>query len=282
MLGYHREKLKTSSKLNSLMGLKKQFYIFLFLAFLVSSCGSKYRQIPYFQDLKLNNPVNEEVDNFSEQTIQKDDVLGIIVSSSSSEASAVFNNKLTRINNNNDDVSAANPINPFEGYMVDQKGEIQFPVLGNLKVAGLTTAQLRKMLTDKLNPYLKNPLVIARILNMKISVLGDVARPDVYPVKTERITVLEALALAGDLNVTAKRKTVLLIREQGGKRAYFPIDLNAKALFKSEYYYLKSNDVIYVQPDKTKYAPYDIGHRNANLIVAALSVIVIGLSTIYR
>jgi polysaccharide export outer membrane protein len=263
------------------MRLKHSTYYIFLLIFVLSSC-SRYRQIPYFQDLKLSNPITEEIGNFSPLTIQKDDVLGIIVSSSSTEASAVFNNKLTRVNSNNEDVSAGNPINPYEGYWVDANGEIQFPVLGNLKVAGLTTPQLRKMLLDKLAPYLKNPAVIARIINMKVSVLGDVARPDIYPVKTERITVLEALALAGDLTITAKRKEVILIREQDGKRAYIPIDLNSKSLFTSDYYYLKSNDIVYVQPDKTKYAPYDIGYRNATLIVAALSVIVIGLSAIYR
>ena len=263
------------------MRLKSYICIVCVLSVIASSC-SRYRQIPYFQDLKLSNPVIEEINNFSAPTIQKDDVLGIIVSSASAEASAVFNNKLTRVNSNNEDVSAGNPINPYEGYLVDGNGEIQFPVLGTLKVAGLTTPQLKKMLIDKLAPYLKNPAVIARIINMKISVLGDVARPDVYPVKTERITVLEALALAGDLTITAKRKEVILIREQDGKRTYIPIDLNSKSLFTSDYYYLKSNDIVYVQPGKTKYAPYDIGHRNATLIVAALSVVVIGLSTIYR
>lgn len=264
------------------MKIKSQICVVVLLSVLASACGSRYRQIPYFQDLKLSNPITEEIANFSSPTIQKDDVLGIIVSSSNAEASAVFNNKLSRVNSNNDDVSAGNPINPYEGYLVDGNGEIQFPVLGKLKVAGLTTPQLKKMLLDKLTPYLKNPAVIARIINMKVSVLGDVSKPDVYPVKTERITILEALALAGDLTITAKRKEVILIREQDGKRAYIPINLNSKSLFTSEYYYLKGNDVIYVQPDKTKYAPYDIGYRNATLIVAALSVVVIGLSTIYR
>jgi len=263
------------------MRLKHPIYIFFLLSLVLTSC-SRYRQIPYFQDLKLSSPATEEINNFSPLTIQKDDVLGIIISSASAEASAVFNNKLTRVNSNNDDMSAGNPINPYEGYLVDGNGEIQFPVLGNLKVAGLTTPQLRKMLLEKLATYLKNPAVIVRIINMKISVLGDVTKPDVYPLKTERITILEALALAGDLTITAKRKEVILIREQDGKRAYIPVNLNSKALFTSDYYYLKSNDVVYVQPDKTKYAPYDIGYRNATLIVAALSVIVIGLSTIYR
>src|SRR5690606_3016617 len=126
------------------------------------------------------------------------------------------------------------------------------------------------------------PSVNVRIVNFKISVLGDVARPDVYPIRNERITVLEALSLAGDLNITAKRKNVLLIREQDAKRQYIPIDLNSKTLFTSDYYYLKSNDVLYIQADKTKYAPYDIGYRNATLLVSALSVVAIALSTVYR
>lgn len=263
------------------MKLKHHIYYIFFFTFALSSC-SRYTQIPYFQDLKLSGPLTEEISNFSSPTIQKDDVLGIIVSSASAEGSAVFNNKLSRLNSNNDDVSAGNPINPYEGYLVDGNGEIQFPVLGKLKVAGLTTPALKKMLLDKLTPYLKSPTVIVRVINMKVSVLGDVAKPDIYPVKTERITILEALALAGDLTITAKRKNIILIREQDGKRAYILVNLNEKALFTSDYYYLKSNDVVYVQPDKTKYAPYDIGYRNATLIVAALSVIVIGFSAIYR
>ncbi len=263
------------------MKFKSCCYIGLLLSFLFASCG-RYQQIPYFQDLKLNSPQLEDINNFASPTIQKDDVLGIIVSSASVEASSPFNNKLSRVNSNNEDASAGNPINPYEGYLVDANGEIQFPVLGTLKVTGLTTTQLREILVKKLTPYLKNPAIIARIINMKVSVLGDVAKPDVYPVKTERINVLEALALAGDLTITAKRKEVILIREQDGKRAYIPINLNSKQLFTSDYYYLKSNDILYVQPDKTKYAPYDIGYRNATLIVAALSVLVIGLSTIYR
>jgi polysaccharide export outer membrane protein len=265
------------------MVLKIKLLFVLLICLIVTSCKSRYTTIPYFQNLKLTNEVKEGVDNFTPITIQKDDVLGIyITSTSSADAVASFNNKLTRINGNNDDVSVGNPINPFEGYLVDSNGEIQFPNLGAIKVDGLTTVELRKQLVLKLKPFLANPAVNARIINFKISVIGDVARPDIYPVKNERITILEILALAGDLSITAKRKEVLLIREQNGERTYTPIDLTSKALFTSDYYYLKSNDVIYVQPDKTKYAPYDIGYRNATLIVAALSVVVIGLSTILR
>ena len=265
------------------MVLRFKIPFLLLFVIIITSCKSKYATIPYFQNLKLTNEVKESVDNFTPITIQKDDVLGIYVTSTSTpDAVALYNNKLTRVNSNNEDVTAGNPINPFEGYLVDSNGEIQFPNLGVIKVAGLTTAELRKQLVSKIKPFLANPAVNARIINFKISVFGDVARPDVYPVKNERITILEALALAGDLSITAKRKDVLLVREQNGERTYIPIDLTSKALFTSDYYYLKSNDVIYVQPDKTKYAPFDIGYRNATLIVAALSVVVIGLSTVIR
>ncbi len=261
---------------------KTKVFFLLIFTIIVSSCG-KYKEIPYFQNLKLNNSVKENIDNYTPITIQKDDILGIFISSSSAaESTAPFNNKLSRINGNNEDYASTNPINPFEGYLVDDKGEIQFPVLGTIKVAGLTTTQFRQNLKDKLTKYLNTPIVNARIVNFKISVLGDVAKPDVYVVKNERITVLEALSLAGDLNITAKRNDVLIIREQNGERQYVPVNLNSKDLFKSDYYYLKNNDVIYVQPGKAKYAPFDIGYRNATLIVSALSVVAIVLSTIYR
>jgi polysaccharide export outer membrane protein len=263
--------------------LRIKLLLLLSICIIVTSCKSRYKTIPYFQNLKLTNQAKERIDNFTPITIQKDDVLGIYITSTSpADAVAPFNNKLTRVNSNNEDVTSSNPINPFEGYLVDSNGEIQFPKLGVIKVLGLTTAELRKVLEEKLKVYLSNPAVNARIINFKISVFGDVNRPDVFPIKNERITILEALALAGDLSITAKRKEILLVREQNGERIYIPVDLTSKALFTSDYYYLKSNDVIYVQPDKTKYAPYDIGYRNATLLVAALSVIVIGLSTVVR
>lgn len=263
--------------------MTNQVFKFLLIIFSLafSSC-STYKQIPYFQDLSLSGPVDENIANFSPTKIQKDDVLGIYISSLNPETASAFNGKLNRLNGNNEDYNVNNPINPFEGYLVDEKGEIQVPVLGMVKVKGLTTSQVMELIKEKLQDYLKQPSVNVRILNFKVSVLGDVARPDVYPVRAERITLLEALSLAGDLNITAKRKNVLLIREQEGKRQYIPIDLNSKALFTSDYYYLKSNDVVYVQPDKTKFAPHDIGYRNATLIVSALSVVAIALSTVYR
>lgn len=272
--------LVNNIKISQVFRKFSKFYLLISCLFF-SSCSS-YKRIPYFQNLDLKAPRKESISNYTPVTIQPNDILGIYISSLNPEASAVFNNNLSRINGDNADSSPNNPLNPIIGYLVDANGEIQLPLIGNVKVGGFTTAQIRNQLKKSSSKYLTDPSVNVRIINFKVSVLGDVLKPDVYPVQDERITILEALTLAGDLNITAKRKNVILIREQNGEREYIPIDLSSKSLFNSPYYYLKSNDVIYVEPDRTKYAPVDVGYRNATLVISALSVIAIALSIILR
>jgi len=242
--------------------------LYAFIALLVlSSCGS-YRKTAYFQDLKQNASSREPIGNYTSVTIQPEDILGINVSSLNPEASAIFNynlNTITGTVNNNQN-------NPVIGYLVDQKGEIQLPLIGNYKVAGQTTSQLRENIRKELLKYLKEPVVNIRIINFKVSVMGDVSRPGVYQVQNERLTVTEAISMAGDLNITAMRNKLTLIRETNGTREYIPIDLTSKNLFNSPYYYLKSNDVIYVQPGKNKYASVDNSYRSISLLLSAISI----------
>ncbi|RYY06569.1 MAG: polysaccharide export protein [Sphingobacteriaceae bacterium] len=259
------------------MNKKITFYNILLL-FLLSSCGS-YKNIPYFQDLNHTTLTKEQVENFLPLTIQPADILGVNVSSRNPESSAIFNYNLNRVNGNNYDVSQENPVT---GYLVDQKGEIHLPLIGNLKAAGLTTSELREKLNQLLLTYYKDPVVNIRILNFKVSVFGDVLRPNIYTLQNERTTITQALSLAGDLNITAMRTNIILIREQDGKRNYIPIDLTSKKLFESPYFYLKNNDEIYVQPDRTKYATVDRGYRTATLVLSGLSIIAIVLSNLYR
>ena len=126
-----------------------------------------------------------------------------------------------------------------------------------------------------LTPYLKSPIVNVRLLNFKVSILGDVLRPDIYTVTDERFSILDALSKAGDLNITARRGKVWLIRENEGQRQYIPINLNSKEIFTSSYFYLKNNDVIYVQPGRTKFAGTDRGYKIGSLILSGLSIIAI-------
>ncbi|WP_017259460.1 polysaccharide biosynthesis/export family protein [Pedobacter arcticus] len=258
----------------------KKINIFFFLVFLIlsSSCSS-YKDIPYYQDLNHDSPSQEQITNYSPLTIQPADILGINVNSRNPESSSVFNYNLNKVNGNNFDNS---PDNPVTGYLVDKNGEIELPLIGVLKVAGLTTAQLKEKMRPLLLTYYKDATVSVRIINFKVTVYGDVQKPDVYTLRNEKTTITQALALAGDLNITAKRKNVILVREVEGVRNYIPIDLTSKKTFQSPYYYLRNNDEIYVQPSRTKYAPGDIGFRTLTLVLSGLSIIAITLSTVIR
>ncbi|KQS31509.1 polysaccharide biosynthesis/export family protein [Dyadobacter sp. Leaf189] len=236
-----------------------------------ASCSS-YKNVPYFKDLNQALPSVDTVANYTSLTVQTDDILGINVTSLNPEASVIFNYNLGRVNGNNFDNSNGNPV---LGYLVDKDGNIQLPLIGSFKVAGLTTAQVRENMTKRLTTYLREPVVNIRLLNFRISVLGDVLRPDNYNVQKERITVIEAISMAGDLNITANRTNIVLIRERDGKREYYPIDLTSKKVFDQPFYYLKNNDIIYVKPERTKFAAVDRSYRTASLVLSALSIIAI-------
>lgn len=246
----------------------------LIIIVILSSCGS-YKNIPYYQDLNRNTETSTNVDNYVPLTIQPGDILGINVNSKNPESSSLFNYRVT--GNNTDNA----PDNPITGFLVDEKGQVSLPLVGDIKVQGLTTSQLRVKLKDAMVAYYKEPVVSIRIINFKIAVSGDVQRPGIYTIQNERVTITQALTLAGDLNITAIRN-IVLIREQDGKRNFIPLDLTSKKIFESPYFYLKNNDEIYVQPDRTKYATVDRGYRTATLVLSGLSIIAIVLSNIYR
>ena len=227
---------------------------------LLIGCSSS-RKITYFQDEEGQN-VNESLLNY-EPTIQKGDILSINVTAIESEAAVPFNiyesqGQLNRV--------------PLP-YIVDADGEINFPVIGKILVSQTTTKELTKKITELLLPYLKNPIVNIRLINFKITVLGEVKSPGSYPVLNERISIIEAIGLAGDLTIYGKRKSVTLIREQNGKRTFTSIDLTNKELFNSPYYYLAQNDVIYVEPNKTKVNSSAVG-PNTSVIISGLSILI--------
>ncbi|MDB5119089.1 MAG: sugar transporter [Sphingobacteriales bacterium] len=233
--------------------------IFLFLG-IFSSCSS-YKQATYFQDLSRVEPTKESVTNLSALKIQPDDVLGISVSSLNAEASAVFN-----FTSNINGVSES-----YGGYMVNPNGEIEMPLIGFIKASNLTTSQFKDAIRKRLIPYLKEPVVRVNVINFKVSVMGDVNQPGVFKAQNEKFTITDALTMAGDLNITAKRK-IILIREVDQVREYIPIDLTSKNLFNSPYYYLKNNDIIYVEAGKAKYASIDQTYPKVGLLLSLISI----------
>jgi polysaccharide export outer membrane protein len=252
----------------AILTMIKQTYLRLFLilllAILFTGCASS-KKINYFQDKtseKEGFKLNENITNF-EPTIQYGDMLSINVTSIEPELALPFNLVETR----------GNQLIRQIPYIVDVGGEINFPVLGKIKVAELTTKEATIKINDLLLKYLNNPTVIVQLVNFKVSVLGEVRNPGSYTIQNERINILEAIALAGDLTIYGKRKTITLIREQNGIREIIPVDLTNEALFNSPYYYLAQNDIIYVESNKTRVNSSKVG-PNTSIIISSLSILI--------
>jgi polysaccharide export outer membrane protein len=158
-------------------------------------------------------------------------------------------------------------------YLVNAEGYIEFPVLGKLKVGGLSRSEVIKMLQDKISVYIKNPMINFRIMNFKVSVQGEVTAPGTYTVDSERITLIEALSKAKDLTIYGKRNNILIIREINGVKSYNRIDITKADFIDSPFYYLAQNDVVYVEPNKNKINGAAIG-PNTGVIISISSLLI--------
>ncbi len=244
------------------------FLLLLSFFLFLSSCVSTRKSV-YFVDQKDATLPSTTV--IPESIIQKNDLLGISVSSLNPTASAVFN--APNISYANASSATNGGTLQSSGYLVDANGNIQFPILGNVKAAGLTGNALREVIVSSLTDkkLLVDPIVSVRYLNFKVTVLGEVANPTVINVPNEKITLLEALGLAGDLTIFGKRENVMVIREEGNQKIIKRLDLNTSELFNSPFYYLKSNDIVYVEPNKARIA-------SSGRTVQILPIILSGLS----
>ena len=234
----------------------KKLLLFVVASALLAGCTS-YKNVPYMQNPEVVNSYREDLPLYDAKIMPKD-LLSITVNTSDPQAAAPFNltvqtplnAALTNIN------TTTQPT--LQQYLVNNKGEIDFPVIGRLKVGGLTKNEAEDLIREQLQPYLKeSPIVTVRMANYKISVLGEVNRPGTFTVGNEKVNILEALAMAGDMTVYGVRDNVKLIREDAkGKREIINLNLNNAELVVSPYYYLRQNDIIYVTPNKTK----ELGH----------------------
>jgi polysaccharide export outer membrane protein len=212
--------------------------------------------------------------------IRENDILSITISSLNAEASAMFNQTTNTAANRSTTLTGTNT--EPGGYLVNADGKIQLPVLGDVKAAGLTKEQLKDNITNMIlsKKLLIDPLVEIRYLNFEVTVIGEVAKPTVITVPSERISLLKALGIAGDLTIYGKRDNVLLIREENGAKKTRHIDLNSKNFFNSPYYYLQPNDVVYVQPNKTKVASAGRTQQLLPIILSSLSIVVVVLTRV--
>lgn len=236
---------------------------------LFSSCVSTKSSV-YFRDLP-DTVIAPVAGNF-EPVIQKNDILQITVSSMNVDDAVIYNTpSMANIG------GAATSGPQAVGFLVSEQGFIQYPVLGQVKADGLTKSELTRYLHDQLEQkkLLVDPVVSIRFLNYRVTVLGEVGKPTVVNVGNEKITIMEALGLAGDITVFGKKDNVLLIRETDGVRTIKRLNLNNKDIFSSPYYYLRSNDVVYVEPNKAKVGGSDRAKQVIPIVLSSLSLLVI-------
>ena len=252
--------------------IKKITVLFL-IAIALTSCVSR-KKIVYFQN------VSSLSDNNYEPKVQPDDEVLIIVNvTSPNEALAAPFNQSSVVNL----TLGAGEGKAGEGrvYLVDKDGFIQLPLVGPVKLGGLTRQEALDILNKEITKYITNPIITLRVTNFKFTVLGEVKSPGTYSYNSERLTLPQALGLAGDLTIYGRRDNVLIIRHIGGKKTYNYIDLTKVDFMQSEFYYISQNDEIYVEPNKTTINSSAVG-RDLTIIISSLSVIIALISIITR
>lgn len=256
------------------------FYCLLLCSALFSCVNTK--KAAYFYGVN-DTTIASANSRIPKPVIQQNDILTISVSSANPEADIPYNlpNTLAMAPGMNVGTLASQTT----GYLVTEDGTVQFPVLGTIKVSGLTKTEIKQLLTKQLadNKLLVDPIVTIRIINFRVTVMGEVRNPGVITVPSERVSLLEALGLAGDLTVYGKRDNILLIREtDGGEKLLKRLNINARELFDSPYYYLQSNDVIYVEANAAKLASADRSWQVLPVILSSLSVVAVIVGIILR
>ncbi len=256
--------------------IKQIKILYLLFAVLFISCASK-KDILYLQDIESIDFNNKGASNIV--TIKPNDQLSIIISSVDRKSAAPFN--MPALADFNSDITQVNAQQRLQTYLVDQDGNIEFPILGSLKLSNKTPQQATSLLKEELRKYLKAPIVNLRINNFKVSVLGEVNNPGIIDVRDQRITILEALSSAGDMTVFGKRKDVMVIREDASGKKYFKVDFTSSEFIKSPYYYLQQNDVVIVSPNKTQVQSSAFG-RNTSALVSIAGVLISVITLLTR
>ena len=267
--------------------MNKNLLYFLIVTFFgaLTSCVS-HKELLYLNDLPPTTDLSDSIMNIgmSDLRIQPDDLLSITVSSFNLEASKPFNPEGNNMQTMAQAMQGANnTVEMLSGYFVDTQGFVDFPVIGKVYVNRKTLSEAQELFYAKLKTYLKDAVVNIRYLNLKISVLGEVQKPGTIRLTNKRLTIFEAIGLAGDMTSYSNRSNVLIIREKNGRRLIKRVNLQSSKIFESSFYYLQQNDVVYVEPNKTKVNTIaDKSSRILSYVSAAVSVLAISLSILFR
>ncbi|MEO9894572.1 polysaccharide biosynthesis/export family protein [Aurantibacter sp.] len=233
------------------------------------SCSK--RSLGYFNNYGEGKVLTEEVVlSDTRSIIQPGDLLQITVTDPNQVAAAPFN----RISQKSSGTpgGASSTEGSSEGYLVDENGLIDFPIIGRVKIGGQTKSEAKLNLTNLLTNYLGNPLVSIRYLNYRITIVGEVNNPNTFLVPSERINLVEALGMAGDLTIYGKRENIMVVSESAGVRTVARLDLNDKAILDSPHFYLQPNAIVYVEPVKSRKDQASLTRSNISLVLAVISL----------
>ncbi|WP_299252500.1 polysaccharide biosynthesis/export family protein [uncultured Aquimarina sp.] len=254
-----------------------KFLLLLVISIFIFSCKTP-TDVVYFQNSKDLEKIKST--NSFTPVFKVDDVVSILVSATDMDAARPFNlMQGASLPPPSGEITATASVTSGTEptYLIDEEGTIDFPVIGKLKIAGLTRVQVKDMLKERLRIYIKDPIVNVRLKNFKITVIGEVDRPGSFTIPNERVTIIEAIGLAGDLTIMGKRGNVMVIRENDGVNTYHKVDLTSKSIFDSPVYYLAQNDVLYIEPNKTQVKN---SKGRDNTVGVVLSVISVGLAAL--
>lgn len=252
------------------MRLKKLTISLLMLCLVLTSCKT-YKKINYIQDVQVNS--TEQIAENLGIRIQPKDMLSIVVSSKTPELAAVFNLPVVSYQAGSETVAGAGS-QRLIGYVVDNNGYIDFPILGKIRVSGMTRWELQDDIKERIiNQGLMKELVVSvEFMNFKISIMGEVNAPGAYTINGDKVTILEALSMAKDLTIFGKRDGVYVIREESGTRTTYQIDLRSTSLFDSPAFYLRQNDVVYVEPNKVRAGQSTINENSLKSVSLWISI----------
>jgi polysaccharide biosynthesis/export protein len=254
---------------------KNSLLICCMAAIVFSSCTTP-KNAYYFKNLPRDTSINTTVLRLAESVIRKNDQLAITISSLNPDEDKVYNAAAISLGN-----SAAGGNN---GYLVDMNGNIQLHRLGNMHAEGITRSALKNKIETEIKPYLKDPVVTVRYLNHRVTVMGEVAKPQVIPMPEEQLSILEVLGASGDITLLGKKNNILIIRETETGKQFKRLNLEDHSVFTSEWYYLKPDDVVYIEPNDKKVNDEKRARtqQNVSLAISGLSLAIIILNSLLK
>ena len=259
--------------MNRFFSSTSNLFLFAFILITLSSCGS-LKDIAYFQKAETQYIPTDNLSRHEVRIASSDNLMIAVFSSTNQRATDIFNSMKS-------DRSVTDNVLKWQGYLVDETGSVNFPLIGKVHLAGLTKSEAVKFLQDKISVYIEDPVVNIRFMNYKVTIMGEVNRPGAYYVDDEKLTIIQALGLSGDLTIYGNRRNILVCREISGQMQFHRVDITSPNIFNSPVFYLQQNDYVYIEPNKAK-ARNSTYNQNLPIVISVASLLMTAIALFVR